>query len=184
MSLLRYSPKFIEDPKEIAIRLNEYMMSQISDRQIFITAIIGILNRANNEIRLIRAGHNLPILISPKNKKTINEIDTSGLGIGLSKSSELFAKTLKLHKFKIKPGEKLLLYTDGIVEARRAIQLTGDEETYEVYGEERLNNLLAESILMNADQLMTTITSDLDEFYGDHPRIDDFTMMIIEKESI
>jgi serine phosphatase RsbU (regulator of sigma subunit) len=184
MSLLRYSPKFIEDPKEIAIRLNEYMMNQISDRQIFITAIIGILDISNNEIQLIRAGHNLPILISPKNKNTINEIESSGLGIGLSEANGVFARLLKLYKFKIKPGEKLLLYTDGIVEARRSIQLSDESETYEVYGEERLNKLLTESINLNADEVMVTVINDLDEFYGDHPRIDDFTMMIIEKEPV
>lgn len=182
MSLLRYSPGFIADPKEIAIRLNEYMMSQISDRQIFITGIIGILDPSSDEIQLIRAGHNLPILISPKSKRVIHEIDSSGLGFGLSKSSELFTKLLKLYKFKIKSGEKLLLYTDGIVEARRPLQSKVHKETDEIYGEERLNNLIAQSVNLNADELMSVIVSDLDEFYGEHPRIDDFTMMIIEKE--
>ena len=182
MSLLRYSPGFIEDPKEIANRLNEYMMNQISDRQVFITAIIGILDATSNEIQLIRAGHNLPILISPKSKQMVNEIDSSGLGFGLSKSNELFAKLLKLHKFKIKPGEKLLLYTDGIIEARRPVQSMKNIETEEIYGEERLNNLIAESINLNAEELMKVIIDDLDEFYGVFPRIDDFTMLIIERE--
>ena len=182
MSLLRYSPGFIEDPKEIANRLNEYMMNQISDRQVFITAIIGILDATSNEIQLIRAGHNLPILISPKSKQMVNEIDSSGLGFGLSKSNELFAKLLKLHKFKIKPGEKLLLYTDGIIEARRPVQSMKNIEAEEIYGEERLNNLIAESINLNAEELMKVIIDDLDEFYGVFPRIDDFTMLIIERE--
>lgn len=183
ISLLRYTPKFIEDPKEIAIRLNEYIINQISDRQIFITAIIGIINTQNNEIQLVRAGHNLPLLLSSTNKKVINEINPSGLGIGLSKSNEFFTKSLKLHKFKIKNGEKLVLYTDGIVEARRPISLSNGDESYEIYGEQRFNNLLTEFKLMHADELTKTISDDLDVFYGDHPRIDDFTMMVIEKDS-
>ncbi|MEJ2542959.1 MAG: SpoIIE family protein phosphatase [Calditrichaceae bacterium] len=182
MSVLRYSPGFIEDPKEIAIRLNKYMMSQISDRQIFITAIIGMLDTSKNEIKLARAGHNLPIFISPNSKNVIREIDSSGLGIGLSKSDELFSKSLKLHKFKIKSGEKLFLYTDGIIEARRPAQSINSEVSEEIYGEERLNDLIFESIDLNAEELMNVIIRGLDAFYGEHPRIDDFTMMIIEKE--
>ncbi|HEM49448.1 MAG TPA: hypothetical protein ENO27_04470, partial [Caldithrix sp.] len=182
MSLLRYSPGFIEDPKEIAIRLNEYMARQISDRQIFITAIIGILDARSNEIQLIRAGHNLPILISPKSKNIIKEIDLPGMGIGLSKSSTVFEKAIKRHKFRIRSGEKLLLYTDGVIEARRPVQSIHEKNSDDIYGEERLNTMIAKSINLNADELMHVIINDLDKFYGEYPRIDDFTMMIIERE--
>ncbi|MEJ2055162.1 MAG: SpoIIE family protein phosphatase, partial [Calditrichaceae bacterium] len=180
MSLLRYSPKFIEDPQSIAVRLNEYIMNQVSDRQIFITAIIGIINKESSEIQLVRAGHNLPLLVSRTGHNAIKEIKTSGLGIGLSKSEATFKKSIKLSKFKIKNGEKLVLYTDGIVEARRPV-LKNDEEVYEIYGEERFNSLLMEHRELSSDDLISAITYDLDTFYENNPRIDDFTLMIIEK---
>lgn len=183
MSLLRYSPSFMKDPKEIAFRLNEYMMNQVTDRQIFITAIIGILNSKTNEIQFIRAGHNLPVHISNTSKNPIKELNPSGLGIGLSNSGDLFTKSLKLYKFRIKAGEKFFMYTDGIVEARRPNTSIEGEKNYEIYGEERLNLLLTKCMEMNARELITAITNDLDDFYGDHPRIDDFTLMIIEKEN-
>jgi len=181
ISLLRYTPKFTEQPQEIALRLNEYIMKQITDRKIFITAIIGILNIKTNEVVLIRAGHNLPILISDHEKAILKEINSPGMGIGLTKSNQIFKKALKPYKFKLKENDKLIIYTDGIVEARCPVLETNQEDDYEVYGEERFSDLLIKNKSKNALELLNILTDDLNNFYGPHPRIDDHTVLILEK---
>ena len=181
ISLFRYSLKFLEDPQEIIVKLNDYIMNQVRDRQIFITAIIGVLNIKTNEIRLVRAGHNLPVLLSPKGKSIYREIHSKGLGIGLSKSDEVFKKDQKSDTLNLDEGQKLVLYTDGIVEARRPVIDTDSEDEFLVYGDDRLKDLLIRNKEKDAHLLLAAMTSDLNEFYGEHQRIDDHTILIIER---
>lgn len=182
ISLLRFSPRFTSDPQNIVLHLNEYIMNQISDRQIFITAIIGVLNSKTDEVEMVRAGHNLPILLSPSGRTALKEISSSGIGIGLTKSNELLKKTLKYYKFTMQREQKLILYTDGIVEARRPVSNNPQEQSHEVYGEERLTRLLIENKSKTAQDLVAQIIRDLNLFYADYPRIDDDTILIIEKD--
>jgi serine phosphatase RsbU (regulator of sigma subunit) len=183
ISLLRFLPRFTEKPQEIAQRLNEYMMHQVSDRQIFVTAVIGVLNTMNHQVELVRAGHNLPILLKPGTKNVFKEIQCPGLGIGLTKSADAFAKALRPYRFTFGNNVKLILYSDGIVEAIRPKTSEGtDGEDFEMYGEDRLKALLIEKQLLPANELLGQVTADLDRFYGSHPRVDDHTILILEKQ--
>lgn len=183
ISLLRFLPRFTENPQEIAQRLNEYMIHQISDRQIFVTAVIGVLNTRKHQVELVRAGHNLPILLKPGEKNVLKEIQCPGLGIGLTQNADTFAKALRPHRFTLGNNVKLILYSDGIVEAIRP--KTSEDpagESFEMYGEDRFKSLLIENRLLPAHELLQQVSADLDQFYGSHPRVDDHTILILEKQ--
>ena len=175
ISLLRYSIQFTKKPEDIADRLNKYFVTHVADKQIFITAIIGILDIEKNTISLIRAGHNLPIFIPSDNNEKINEINIPGIGIGLSKTN--FKKSLKVHNFNLNGGDKLLLYTDGIPEAARLTL----NDNMEIFGEEKFIQLINESRTLSAQQLSEKINKELTQFYGKNARVDDHTTLIIEK---
>jgi serine phosphatase RsbU (regulator of sigma subunit) len=174
-SLLRYSVQFTKKPEDIADRLNKYFISHVTDKQIFITAIIGILDIEINTISIIRAGHNLPIYIPGDEKQKVNEINIQGIGIGLSKTN--FKKSLKVHNLNMNSGDKLLLITDGIPEAARPAL----NDNMEIYGEEHFLKLINESRNFSAKELSERINSDLIQFYGKYSRVDDHTTLIIEK---
>jgi serine phosphatase RsbU (regulator of sigma subunit) len=70
-------------------------------------------------------------------------------------------------------GDTLLLYTDGVSEARSA-----DEEEY---GEERLKELVASSSASSAQGLVATCIDDLDVFRAGAPLLDDLTLMAIRR---
>ena len=175
ISLLRYSVQFTKKPEDIAERLNKYFISYVADRQIFITAIIGILDISRNKISLIRAGHNLPIILPSDNIVKINEINIPGIGIGLSKTN--FKKSLKVENIDMNAGDKLLLFTDGIPEAAKPAM----NENMEIFGEEQFFKLLNQSRNLSAKDLSEKINTDLAQFYGKHSRVDDHTTLIIEK---
>jgi len=178
ISLLRFSPQFTLKPFDIALRLNSYFSTHLVDRQIFITAIVGILDLTTSTISFIRAGHTLPILIPGDQSLDIQEINTEGLGIGLTKTQQMFKKSLKVGNVKLQAGDMLVLYTDGVVEA--AIP-TGDGTEMAIFGDERFKEVLLKSRGCTAHELMVKVTNVLNKFYSDHPRVDDHTIFIIQK---
>ena len=74
-------------------------------------------------------------------------------------------------------ADKLLLFTDGIPEAARPAATVN----MEIFGEEKFLKLINESRNLSANELSKKINSDLEQFYGKHPRVDDHTTLIIEK---
>ncbi|MFQ5676313.1 MAG: PP2C family protein-serine/threonine phosphatase, partial [bacterium] len=145
ISLIRYSPQFTEKPREIALRLNQYFADPRVDRQIFVTAVLALLDARSKAIQLVRAGHTLPILIPGKNGEKIAELEFEGLGIGLERGGEVFASHLKEKKISLQAGDALVLYTDGVVEAARSdlpADDNGEKSRYSFYSDDRLMTFL------------------------------------------
>jgi len=182
ISLLRFSQQFTNKPDEIAIRMNKYFSTQIVDRQIFITAIIGVLDVVKNTAEIVRAGHTLPILLPGKQNQKISEINIKGLGLGLTKTEVTFKKKIELKKITINPGDIIVLYTDGVIEAAHKPSGESSETEVEVYGEDRFKELLNNSRDLNAPDLIANCDADLNIFYGNNPRVDDHTLFFIQRQ--
>ncbi|MFI2645498.1 SpoIIE family protein phosphatase [Streptomyces sp. NPDC018610] len=95
----------------------------------FVTLVYGHLtpDREGLEIELVRAGHTLPLVLGPQ--RTVRAVEASGLLLGVSGDCRVSP-----HRLHLAPRESLLLYTDGIIEAR-------DRDGAE-FGEERLADVL------------------------------------------
>ena len=80
-------------------------------------------------------------------------------------------KDIKCNKYEvqIEPGDRLFLYTDGIVEANNIDN--------ELYGEKRLQEFLNESINLNVKDNINEIKNDIDRFLGVNELFDDITML-------
>ena len=181
ISLLRFSQQFTNKPDEIAIRMNKYFSTQIVDRQIFITAVIGVLDSAKNTVEIIRAGHMLPLLVPGKKQQKISEINMGGLGLGLTKTQVTFKKKIELKKVDLNPGDIIVFYTDGVVEA--AHETSGEPENtgMEIYGDKRFKDLLDNLRDLSAEDLVAACDADLNKFYADHPRVDDHTLFFLQR---
>jgi serine phosphatase RsbU (regulator of sigma subunit) len=176
MSLVRFSRQFTTNPGEIGSRLNSYFAASIADRQIFVTAIIGILDTNANTLQFIRAGHTEPIFIPGDNEKEIQIIESKGIGIGLTRSTRMFEKTMKSFKTVLEPGDTFLFYTDGVIEAARPTLLS----EMELYGEERLQNLLKTVREKQATEILEKIEQDVDSFYAGNTRLDDYSVLVVQ----
>jgi serine phosphatase RsbU (regulator of sigma subunit) len=75
-------------------------------------------------------------------------------------------------QIKLGKGDRLLLYTDGLSEARNQ----HDRE----YGDDRLPMLLGECHRLRAGALVNRLLEDVSEFSVARPRSDDLTLMAIE----
>jgi sigma-B regulation protein RsbU (phosphoserine phosphatase) len=119
----------------------------------------------SGEIELCNAGHPPPLVIR---EKGITAIDATGLPIGMF-SSEQFAS----HVFRLEPGDLVLLYSDGLIEAQGA---TGVE-----YGVERLSALAASATGAVPAEVVSACVRDVTRFRDARPVSDDLTVMAIRR---
>lgn len=137
----------------------------------FVSLLYLIAERGSNEITMARAGHEPPILFR-KETGEIEVLEPPGLAAGIDEGP-VFKRAVKDHRFKIYPGDILVLYTDGINECENR---EGDE-----YGIDRLCDVIRENSELSAKGLVDTIIGDVKKFSDGMAQIDDITLIAIEK---
>ena len=183
MSLLRYSLQFTQDPKEIAVRMNEYFSSTTVDKQIFVTATLGVLDAKSATVRLVRAGHTPPILLPGDASMEVYELQPAGTGIGFQVHSGAFADLLTVKKIKLQRGDTLVLLTDGVEEAARPVEgdVGSQKERVEFFGAERVKSILAQSRGQSAQATLSALQGEIESFYGGYEQQDDYTVVVVRR---
>ncbi len=155
-------------------------MSQANDalgrcleKSAFITASLYIIDYEHGGFVFARAGH-CHTLYYHSIKEEVSYFQTAGLGLGIIRHDG-YEKHIKNQFYDYNPGDVMVIYTDGIVEARDAAQ---DE-----YGEDRLLRMLEQSYYLDADQIKAHILADLHEFSKGQPMHDDQTLLVIKFKS-
>ena len=153
--------------QELAANMNRYACSNSQGGLRFTTAFLAEYDAARHTVHYINAGHNNPILRRASGQ--IERLDVGGLPFGIMPEAAYDAATVTLA-----PGDWLIIFTDGLVEAVNA----RDEE----YGEPRLLTAIdANKSLTPADMLKRLMT-ELDLFVGTTPQHDDVTCMLLRSE--
>lgn len=139
------------------------------ERNVFVTAVYGVLDPVAESFSLARAGH-CPVAYVPLTGMP-RLLRSPGLGLGLDRSA-LFGQTIREETVALQPGDVLALYTDGVVESR--------SEADEEYGYERLLASLKEHRHEDASQLHAAVMADLDAFLGKVDYADDLTLVVLK----
>ena len=119
------------NPKEVFIKLNK-MVRRTQNRKMFVTAVFAVIDSVTNKCTLFNAGHLPPYKISGDSSELF-KIKRHGITLGAT-DNFIPDDEDNLVTFDFKKGDKLLLYTDGIVEAM--------DEIRNEYGFERLEDYL------------------------------------------
>ena len=158
---LRAYLEYSTDLISIVSRLNEAIIRQTtSDR--YITFFIALYDYRKQSLTYINAGHNPPLLISANGEVT--ELRKGGVFIGYV-PWEYESETLTLT-----PGDLLLLYTDGVVEA-----MNEKEEEFEF---SRLKEIVLQNNQCSVETIKDKIFTAVKHHVGSNPLQDDYTMMI------
>ena len=136
-----------------------------NDAGMFATAWIGILDTRTRKIQYTNAGHNYPVL---KRRGQPCEM--------LLKVHGLFLAGLEFTQYKqseiqLEMGDRLLLYTDGVVEAHN--------RSDELYGEERLQKIVDDTCDLPGKEAMERIFADVSDYATGVPQFDDITMVVL-----
>ena len=149
-------------PSEICVKLNELMCGNTPLRK-FVTCFYAELEVPTKKLKFTNAGHNAPMLLRRSGECV--RLDDGGPVIGAFHKSTFSEREIQLSE-----GDKLLLFTDGVTEARDA---SGEE-----FGEQRLEQVLRSYRGRNAAELRTLIMREVAEFSSDHFD-DDATLLAV-----
>ena len=144
------------------------------EKSSFITSSLYVIDYEQGGFVFARAGH-CHTLYYHALREEVFYFDSAGLGLGIIRN-ESYEKHIKNQFYDYSPGDVMVIYTDGIVEARGG---NGTEE----YGEDRLKLRLEESYFQDADDIKRYILDDLNGFTFGHPIHDDQTLLVIKFKS-
>ena len=144
------------------------------ERSSFITSSLYIIDYEQGGFMFARAGH-CHTLYYHALREEVFYFQSTGLGLGIIRN-EGYEKHINNQFYDYGPGDVMVVYTDGIVEARGA----GQEE----YGEERLKQRLEECYFQEADAIKRFILKDLNSFTADQPVHDDQTLLVIKFKAV
>ena len=102
---------------EVAHRLDAGLSRRWGQYEEFVTALLAEIDPERGKLTILNCGHPPPILISPEDGVTVLEVRAPAPPLGLlTLGSDAGAKEVRIFK----PNDQLLLYTDGVTEARDA----------------------------------------------------------------
>jgi sigma-B regulation protein RsbU (phosphoserine phosphatase) len=163
-SSLRTAASFAES--DVAVVLGavnrQVYASSLSDR--YATLFYGVFDGGTRTLRCVNAGHNPPMVIRGEDEPTI-WLETGGPPVGMFPNFTYEESVVQLD-----PGDLVLAYTDGVVEA---VNPAGEE-----WGVEGLRRAAIESKTHNADDMVEAIFASMDEFSRGR-QTDDATVIVL-----
>lgn len=157
------------EPDDFMARANKALIYCL-ERGSFISAIFFLVNTETKTVRYSRAGH-CPVLYYSAAKDKAEYFKDKGVALGMVRNSS-YINFIEANQFSYQPGDIMVLYTDGITEAKSK---KGEE-----FGYDRLAEILMEVKTRNPAEIQDTLIKKLYEFSGTTNINDDYTTMIIK----
>lgn len=154
--------------EETAEKINRIIYEN-TPPDLFITFFVVKIDSNTGKLSYVNAGHNPPILA--RRNGEIEILKYGGLLLGVEPITIFKESTSNLND-----GDVLLLYTDGVSEARNSRE--------EEFGEDRIIEILRKGSSLPLQDLLNLIEKTVEEFHGSSEYLDDFTMLAIRKQSM
>ena len=170
-SILHAYPQEPSGPAELLKHVNRHLCAKQIESS-FVTAFLAFYQARTRELVYARAGHNPPLLLSEpgkngKGRAILRELDAArGLPLGIDADAPFTEDRLVLT-----PGQMVLLYTDGVTEARNA---AGD-----LLGPEGIERALA-ACEDGAQAAVRCVTEAVLKHLGSEQAGDDRTILVLE----
>ena len=166
-ALVRYSARAAAmgdiPPADVLRVVNETVLREPGDDQICTIAYVRIdVDDGGARVTSVAGGHPLPVVVRASG--VVETLGRPGTLLGAFERVDLADASTDLA-----PGDALVLYTDGVTEAR-----AGDD----FFGTERLLSLLESVVGATADEIVTRVTDAALDFQGGHPR-DDIAVVVL-----
>jgi serine phosphatase RsbU (regulator of sigma subunit) len=158
-----------DNTRDLMIAVNTGLDEKIKSTM-FVTLLYFEYNAKNRVLKYTACGHE-HILIYRQKTQHLDAIKSGGLALGMTNDVAPFIKEKELD---YAPGDTVVLYTDGIVEARGP----GDE----MYGFERLKNFVESHHSMEAEALRQAIVENVRLFAKGVAQSDDITCIVLRFE--
>ena len=132
----------------------------------FTTAFLAELDPATGDLSYLCAGHNPPVL--QREDGSVERLKSDNIPLGIE-----LLENYKTGITRLEPGDFLVIYTDGVTEARN--------EKQQEFGEARLLTLLQTAGGERSALTLSHIMQNLDEFVGAATQHDDITCLVVRR---
>jgi len=138
-----------------------------SPNSMFVTLFAAQIDRTMGDLVYVNAGHNPPYLYRATDDQPMR-LARTGMALGIDDTLHFEQRTAHLD-----PGDALILYTDGILDALNA---RGEE-----FGDERLRRVCTRHRTKSAAHIVAALRNEVLRFVGDQPLADDCTVVIVKR---
>ena len=156
-------------PPSVFMQTANGALKRSLEKSYFVTASFFLIDTHTRRLHFSRAGH-CPTLFYSHATRQAAFIQDKGFALGMFTQKD-FSRNLENHELGYQPGDVLLLYTDGVVEARNP---QGEE-----YGYDRLKYFLEIHATASVHQFTNTLLGELHRFSGNGNLADDYTIFMV-----
>jgi len=160
-----YAADYADRPDLTLNAANQRILAE-TGADLFITVFYGILDPSSGTLTYCNAGHHPPLLFSLQAQDQVQTLPGRGIALGVIQDTRWGHTTVQLQQ-----GTRLLLYTDGVVDA-----LNPEKESF---GNERLRGFIEASSGHTAQDIQDNLLAQLQRFTGNEPQFDDITLMAV-----
>jgi serine phosphatase RsbU (regulator of sigma subunit) len=164
-SLLLAQAHIDSSPLQVLMKVNQLLL-ELSASDMFVTIFYGVIDRSRRVISYVRAGHDRPVLI--RSGQSV-DLEGKGMALGVIESEQL---DLEERQVDLIPGDRLVLYTDGLTDASTVSE--------QFYGRQRLVSLLIDFAGARAGEYCRTIFDTLQTYQGNAEQFDDMTILVVD----
>ncbi|THB68793.1 MAG: HAMP domain-containing protein, partial [Spirochaetaceae bacterium] len=151
---------------ETCTSVNDAIFRMIGDLDHYLTAYFGKLDLQTGIFEYTNCGHH-PAMVIREKDGSIEELDTSGFLIGAFADGMYETKSIQLEE-----GDRILLFTDGIVEARN--------EDGDFFGNDRLYDYIKQNLDCVPGDFVDGLIGNVDAYCGSRPADDDRAVLYIQ----
>jgi sigma-B regulation protein RsbU (phosphoserine phosphatase) len=165
-SIAHLYPNDAGRPGEMLEFVNRHLAGRYtSGIEAFVTAFYGIYDPATHELTFASAGHNPPRWWKCSDQVAVSVDGAPSLPLGIDEVVHYHDHSIKLAK-----GDRIVFYTDGIVEATN---LAGEQ-----FKTDRIDDILKKSCWQSATEIRDRLLTHLDEYTESAPPVDDQTIVV------
>lgn len=170
---LRLEARGNHSATDVMGKVNSFVTRDMK-KGMFVTMFYIILNSRKRIINYSSAGHN-PMILYREDTDQVYFLKPRGFPLGIDlPNPDLFVKSLTQESVKLKKGDLLLVYTDGITEAMNPQR--------DQFGEQRLVDLLREHHKLSAEEFVEKLSEEIANFTQEYPQNDDITCVAIKEK--
>ncbi|OED45803.1 hypothetical protein ACH42_04595 [Endozoicomonas sp. (ex Bugula neritina AB1)] len=164
--LLKEAPYYrLRQPEEVLVSLNKRFQTT-PEAMLYFTIAYGVINSRTGSVRLAQAGHPPPLWLKTSSR-SVESVSGGGVPIGMMPDMIYESVVLQFH-----PGDRLLLYSDGITEC--------ENPNGEQFGEQRLMDVLQQGFDDEVEPLKQRIETAIRQWHGSCSFEDDATFLVLE----
>lgn len=165
-TIIRTEAQNGRSPADVLLRTNQQLNHEKRSLP-FLTAFLGTLDLKTGQLTYALGGHDRPFWVQSRSGD-VPQLAGRSMLLGAFPTIHLDEQQITLAL-----GDSLVLYTDGVTEARR------DDELFD---EERLAAVLAQHATASASEMATAVLQAVNQFTGSQPQADDLTLLIVQRD--